>query len=227
MPPASPRLPLRPGLLRAAAALLEAGLLLVLGVLFLDGTIQDDTEGPSRLPLRPGLLALPVLLVAGAYAVQRVARPVPHAFPLACALACALGAALRPGLGPLDRAIDGLVGLLTGAFFASVVVRLDGVADELLRGEAKPWNELVFGMLLVTFGAMPSALAGGFVLALPTLSLGLLLLGRCILLDTRAALRQRSPGGAARALLALPLWLLGLGFLVVCPMISLGRLPHP
>lgn len=219
------RPPIPAKLIRIAAAFLESGLLFSIGAIFLDGTIQDSkAEGPRPLPLRLGFSILPIVIVALVYAVQRLVKPRRFAFMMAGAIVCALGSALRDGLEPLDRLLDGLRGLVVGAIVMGFVMSIDDEATTLLESGAKPWHEMFFGILLVTFGAMPSAIFGGFVWAVPTIVVGLAVMIRCIRHDAPVVVPRRSMGAAFRIFLSLLFVLLALGFLVVCPMISLGMM---
>jgi hypothetical protein len=191
--------------------------------MFLDGVIQGaDADGPSRIPMRVGFAIVPILLVALAYAAQRMVRPRRFAFLISGALVCAIGAAFRTGLEPLQRLLDALRGLVIGALLMGFFMTIDDEGTGLLEGGAKPWRELFMAILLITFGSMPSAIFGGFVLALPNIVLGIVLLVRCIRHDAPVVVPQKSMGAAARVFLAMLFGLLALGFLIVCPMISLG-----
>ena len=225
VPGPSIRPPLPPKLIRLSAALLEAGLLVCVGVMFLDGAIQNpDTEGPSRLPIPVGFSVVPILVVTLIYAVQRVIRPRRFAFMIAGALVCALGAALRAGLEPSERLLDALRGSAVGAVAMGFLMSVDENSAVLLEGGARPGPELGMGILLVTFGAMPSAIRGGFILAIPTILLGLVILIRCVLYDAPLVVPRRSLGLALRIFITMLFGLLALGFIIVCPMISLGMM---
>ena len=222
MPGPTLRQPIAAKWIRLAAALLEAGLLVAAGAMFLSGSIQDtDTDGP-RIPIRVGLSVIPILVVAFLYAVQRIVKPRRFAFMIAGALVCALGAALCAGLEPIQRLIDALRGFAVGAIAMGFLMSIDDEGTSLLEGEANPWRELFMGTLLVTFGAMPSAIYGGFVLALPVIFIGIGFLVRCIRYDARVVVPRRSFAAACRVFLAILFVLLALGFLVVLPMVSLG-----
>jgi hypothetical protein len=204
---------------------LEASLLVCVGVMLLDGAIQNpDAEGPTRLPIPVGISVIPILIVALAYAVQRFIRPRRFAFMVAGAIVCALGAALRAGIEPLARLLDALRGCVVGALVMGFFMSVDENSAELLEGGARPGHELVMGILLVTFGAMPSAIFGGFILAIPTILLGLVILIRCIHYDAPLVVPRKSLGLAVRIFVAMLFGLLALGFLVVCPMMSLGMM---
>lgn len=213
-------------LLRISAALLESGLIVVFGVLLLAGVGDGPDSDGVKPPIRVGLSVIPVLIVAMAYAIQRIWRPRRFAFVIAGALACALGAAFRAGLEPLHRLLDALRGFVVGAIVTGLLMSIDDEATDLLEGEVKPWREMFFGLLLVTFGAMPMAIYGGFVWAIPTIVLGIVVLVRCLRYDAPTVVPHKDAGALARVFLALLFVLLGLGFLVVCPMISLGMLRH-
>ena len=202
--------------------------MLTVGAMFLSGTIQNaDEDEPSKLPIRVGLGIIPIMLVALAHAVQRVFRPRKFAFMIAGALVCALGSALRPDLEPLQRFLDALRGFVVGGIVMGFLMSVDDESDELLDGGAKPWRELFMGTLLVTFGAFPSGIYGGFVLALPAILLGIGFLARCIRYDAPIVVPRKNAGAAFRIFIALLFLLLACGFLVVCPMISLGLTrPH-
>lgn len=222
-----PRPPLPPGRVTLAAALLESGLLLTFAGMFLSGQVQrgDEREGLD-LPIRLGVSAVPALVVIGAYAVLRLTRPLRGSFVVAGALVCGLSAALRAGIAPLERLRDGLIGLIVGALVAGLVLPLDGEARELRGSTAQPWRELLFASFLLLFGSMPAGVAGGFLVATPTIALGLWTLGRGGLHDLRQLWRgDRRTDAVARLAVALPIALLGLGLLVVTPLLSLGRLP--
>lgn len=225
MPGPSPRPPLPPKLIRLAASLLEAGLLLCAGVMLLDGAIQDaDSEGPKHFPIRVGVSAIPILIVVVAYGVQRFLAPRRFSFMLAGAVVCALGGALRAGIEPLQRFWDALRGFAVGGFLMGFLMTVDDDSTTLLEGGAQPWRELLMAGFLVTFGVMPSAIFGGFVLALPTIIVGIIILVRCIRYDARIVAPRRSIGAATRVFIAMLLGLLAVGFLIVCPRLSLGML---
>ncbi len=219
------RPPVPPKLIRLAAALLEAGLLVCVGAMLLDGAIQNpDSEEPTQLPIRVGVSMVPILVVTLVYAVQRVIRPRRFAFMIAGAVVCALGGALRAGLEPSERLLDALRGFVVGALVMGFFMNVDGNSAELLEGGARPGPELVMGFLLVTLGALPSAIFGGFLLAIPTILLGVVILVRCIRYDGLLVVPRKSLGAAMRVFLAMLCGLLALGFLIVCPMISLGMM---
>lgn len=200
-------------------------MLVCVGAMFLDGAIQNaDSEEPSRLPMRVGISVVPILVVTLVYAVQRVLRPRRFAFMIAGALVCALGAALRAGLEPSERLLDALRGSAVGAVAMGFLMSVDENSTELLEGGARPGPELVMGILLVTFGAMPSAIFGGFILAIPTILLGLVILIRCVRFDAPLVVPRKSLGLALRIFIAMLFGLLALGFLVVGPMMSLGMM---
>lgn len=220
-PPSRPLIPSK--LLRISAALLESGLLLVFGALLLSGVVQDvDSEASQQLPLHVGARVIPILIVAMVYAIQRMWCPRRFAFVLAGAFACALGAAFRAGLEPLQRLLDTLRGFAVGAILTGFLMNIDNESTGLLEGPAKPWRELFFGLLLVTFGAMPMAIYGGFVWSTLTIFGGLAVLIRCIRYDAPTVVPQRNAGALGRMFLAMLFVLLALGFLVVGPMISMG-----
>lgn len=213
--------------IRRGAALLEMNVLVVLGAMMLTGIVQDTTgEVDEKLPLRVGFGIVPILVIAGVYAAQRIARPRRFAYIIAGALVCGVGAALHPASDIGSRFLDGLRGLVLGAIATGVMMTLDDEGTLLLEGGIKPWRELFFAMLLITFGAFPSAIFGGFVLALPGILLGIVFLVRCIRYDAPVVVPRRNAGAALRIFLAMLFVLLGLGFLVVCPMLSLALLPH-
>lgn len=217
------RPPIPSKLLRISAAFLESGLLVVLGVLLLSGAVDDpESEASKHLPIRVGVSVIPIVIVAVVYAVQRVWYPRRFAFVVAGAFACALGGAFRANLELLQRLLDALRGFAVGAIVTGFLMTVDDEATELLEGAAKPWREMFFGLLLVTFGAMPVAIYGGFVWAIVTVLLGLFVLVRCIRYDAVVVVPARDVGALARVFLAMVFILLGLGFLVVGPMISLG-----
>lgn len=219
------RPPIPAKLIRWAAALLESGLLVVLGSIALDGSVQDpESDGPSRLPLRLGFRIIPIVVVALAYAVQRLVKPRRFAFLFAGAIVSALAMAIREGLEPLQRLLDALRGFAVGAILTGLMMSIDDETMSLEENPIQPWRELFLAILLVTFGAMPSAIWGGFVLALPTILVGLVVLVRCLRYDAPIVVPRRSAGAAFRVFLALLFVLLALGFLVVCPMISLGMM---
>jgi len=225
VPGPSNRAPLPPKLIRLAAALLEAGVLVCAGVMLLDGAIQEpDSDGPKHMPVRVGISVIPILVVVTAYAVQRFIRPRRFSFMLAGAVVCALGGALRAGIEPLERLLDALRGFVLGALLMGFFMSVDDEGTTLLESGAKPWREFFMGTLLVTLGSMPSAIYGGFVLAIPTILVGLVILARCIHYDAALVVPRKSIGAAARVFLAMLFGLLGLGFLVVCPMMSLGMM---
>ena len=200
-------------------------MLVCVGAMFLDGAIQNaEAEGPSRLPIRVGISVVPILVVTLGYAVQRVLRPHRFAFMIAGALVCALGAALRAGLEPSARLLDALRGFAVGGLVMGFFMSIDENSTELLEGGARPGPELVMGILLVTFGAMPSAIFGGFILAIPTILLGLVILIRCVRFDAPLVVPRKSLGLALRIFIAMLFGLLALGFLVVGPMMSLGMM---
>jgi len=224
VPFATIRPPLPSKLIRFAAALLEAGLLVTIGTILLDKAIHNpDSDGPD-LPIWPGVRVLPILIVAGAYAVQRFVRPRKAAFVVAGALVGALGASLRAGIEPLERLRDGGAGLVAGAIMTGLMMSVDDEAATLLEGGAQPWRELFMAALLVTIGAMPAVILGGFVLAVPTIVAGIVILLRCIRYDAPVVVPQRSVGAVARVFIAMLLGLLAMGFLVVTPLLSLGML---
>ena len=231
MRPLVPRLPLPPGRLRVAGTLLEAGLLLSFAGMSLSGQLQaggsDEFEEP-RMPIRLGLRALPVLAVIAVYVAQRLVRPQPRAFLLAGALVVGLGSALRAGVSPLERVRDGLLGLVVGAFVTGFVMPLDGEVESLRQeGTAQPWRELLFATMLVFLGSLPAAVAGGFLVAVPTIALGLWVMGRGVVHDARRLWwGDGRTGAAARLALALPMGLMGLGLLGVTPLLSLGWQPR-
>lgn len=211
--------------IRRGAALLEMNVLVVLGAMMLTGIVQDTTgELDGKLPLRVGFGIVPILLIALAYAAQRIARPRRFAYIIAGALVCGLGAALHPGIDIGARLLDGLRGLVVGAILTGIMMTLDDEGTMLQEAGIKPWREMFFAMLLITFGAFPSAIFGGFVLALPSILLGIVFLVRCIRYDAPVVVPRRNAGAALRIALAMLFVLLGLGFLVVCPMISLGMM---
>lgn len=220
------RLPLPARLVRVASTLLESGMLVTFGAMFSSGLIAaPEGEGPP-LPLRLGLSAAPWLLVVVAYAAARLTRSRGWAFTAACALVCALGAALRPGLLPLGRLGDGGRGLLAGAIMGGLLMPLDDEGETLIKAGSRPWHELFFACLLVFFGSLPSVIVGGFVLALPTMVIGLGILGRGLHHDLRQLVRGGARGvAAARLLLALALGLLGLGMAIMSPAFSFVRGP--
>lgn len=225
MPGPSLRPPIPAKWIRLAATLLEAGVLVTVGAMFLSGSIQDaNDDEPPRLPIRVGLSVLPILMVSLAYAVQRVVAPRRFAFMIAGALVCALGGALRAGLELSQRLLDALRGFAVGAIVMGVVMSIDDEGTSLLESKASPWHEMFMGILLVTFGAMPAGIWGGFVLALPTVFVGIGFLVRCIRYDARIVAPRRSFGAAFRVFLAILFILLAIGFLVVLPMLSLGML---
>lgn len=224
MPPA-PRPPISLRLLRLAAALLETGLLITMGAMLLEGSIQNpDADGPPSLPIRPGWGLVPIAAVAFAHGWQRFVRPRRFAFAIAGAIVGALGGALRPDIGIGERFRDALVGALVGAIMMGVMMSVDDESAALMEGGAQPWRELLFGALLSMIGALPAGIWGGFVLAMPSIGVGLVILGRCAWYDARVAVPKRSAAALLRVFLALFLALLGLGLLVVSPGMSLGLL---
>jgi len=216
------RPPISAKLLRISAALLESGLLIVFGVLLLAGVGDGPDSDAVKPPIHVGLSVLPILVVAIAYAIQRIWRPRRFAFVIAGALACALGAAFRAGLEPLQRLLDALRGFVVGAIVTGFLMSIDDEATDLLEGEVKPWREMFFGLLLVTFGAMPMAIYGGFVWAIPTILLGIFVLVRCLRYDAPLVVPRKSGAALTRVFLTMLFLLLGIGFLAVSPMISLG-----
>ncbi len=227
MPGPQIRPPIPAKWLRLAAALLEAGLLVTVGAMFLSGSIQESSdEGPSNLPVRVGLGIIPILGVSALYAAQRIFRPRRFAFMIAGALVCALGGALRTGLEFSQRLLDALRGFAVGAIAMGFLMSVDDEGTNLLDSGAKPWRELFMGTLLVTLGALPSGIYGGFVLVLPVIFLGIGFLVRCIRYDAPIVVPRKSAGAALRIFLAILFLLLACGFLVVCPMLSLGMMPR-
>lgn len=220
------RPPISAKLLKISAAFLESGLIVVFGVLLLAGIGDGPDSDSVKPPIRVGISVIPVLLVAIAYAIQRIWRPRRFAFVIAGALACALGAVFRAGLEPLQRLLDALRGFAVGAIVTGFLMTIDDEATVLLEGEVKPWREMFFGLLLVTFGAMPMAIYGGFVWAIATILLGIVVLVRCLRYDAPLVVPRKSIAALTRVFLSLLFLLLGIGFLVVCPMISLGMLRH-
>jgi hypothetical protein len=213
-------------LIRVASTLLESGMLLAFGAMFVSGMVAAPEGEAPRLPMRLGLSAVPSLVVVAGYAAKRLTRPRGWAFAAACALVCSFGAALRPGLPPLGRLGDGVLGLLVGVIMGGLVMPLDDEADALIKSGSRPWRELFYGSLLAVFGVLPSVIVGGFVLALPTMGVGLWVLGRGLRYDLRQLVRGGGRGGAAaRLLLGLALGLLGLGMAVVSPLFSFVRGP--
>lgn len=202
-------------------------MLFALGAMFLAGLVQAGGDEP-RWPLRLGVRAVPVLVVVGVYAFQRMIGPKRRwSFVVASALVCGLGAALAASLAPAQRALDALRGLVAGAIVGGLVMPLDGEADALLRGPSRPWNELFFAAMVILFGTMPSVVSGGFVLTMPTVAAGLAVLAHGLRLDGSQALRGSERLGASlRLAFALPLLLAALGFLVVSPLLSSGWRPR-
>jgi hypothetical protein len=210
---------------RLAAALVESGVLVAVGAMFFSGSIAHSEE-PPPLPIRLGPGAAPYLLVVGAYAIQRLTRPRGWAFTAAFALACSLGAALRPGLPLLRRPGEAALALLVGAIAGGLVMPINDEGDSLIGAGVKPWRELYFASLLVFFGTLPAAITGGFVLALPTIALGLWILARGAWHDLRQLARGGPRAGAlVRLLLGLGIGLLGLGLAAVTPLFSFVRGP--
>jgi len=225
MPPPTLRPPIPAKLIRIAAAFLESGLLVTVGVMFLSGSIQDpEAESSKRLPIHVGISVVPILLVSWAYAIQRVVRPCRFAFMLAGALVCALGGALCAGIEPLQRLLDALRGFVAGGIVMGFLMAVDTDTTALLEGGAQPGHEVFVAIMLVTLGALPSGIFGGFVLALPTIVTGAVLLVRCIRYDAPIVVPRKSAGAAFRVFLAMLFVLLALGFLVVCPLLSLGMM---
>lgn len=211
--------------MRLAATLLESALLVTVGAMFLSGAIQETNDDePPRIPIRVGLSIIPILMVSFAYAVQRVVAPRRFAFMIAGALVCALGGALRAGLEFSQRFLDALRGFAVGAIVMGFLMSVDDEGTALLESEASPWREMFMGILLVTFGAMPSGIFGGFVLALPAIFVGIGFLVRCIRYDARVVVPRRNFGAAFRIFLSVLFVMLALGFLVVLPMMSLGMM---
>lgn len=204
--------------------------MLVFGALFLSGSIQHDDQGPDPLrdgPLRLGARGLPVVLVLAGYALRRVLRPGRFNFVVAGALVGALGASVAPGLLWWQRLLDAGRGLVLGLLLTGVLMNLDSVGNELLESSTAPWRELIFGLLLITLGSLPSAIFGGALLAVPAIAMGLWVLGRGGWFDGVWVVRGSSGCGwaALRWVLGVLLFLVGLGLAVVSPLISLGLLP--
>jgi len=214
--------------IRRSAALLEMNVLVTLGAMMLSGVVQDaHGELDGRLPLHVGVGIVPILLIAVVYAAQRITRRRRFAFVIAGALVCGVGAALHPAIDIGSRLLDGLRGLVAGAILTGIMMTLDDEGTMLQEGGIKPWRELFFAMLLITFGTFPAMIWGGFVLAVPSILMGIGFLFRCIRYDAPVVVPRRNAGAAFRIFLAMLFVLLGLGFLVVCPMISLGMERFP
>lgn len=209
--------------IRLAAAFLEAGLLVAVGAMFLSGVVEDrDADLDDYLPMRVGIGIVPILIVAAGYAIQRVVYQRRFAFVIAGALVCGLGAALRAGIEPLQRLADGLRGIVVGAIVMGIAMNIDAEGTNLLEGEANPFREVFFGFLLIAFGSFPSAIWGGFVLAWPSILMGMGILVRCIRYDAPTVAPKKDVRAALRIFASMLFLLLGAGFLIVCPMISLG-----
>lgn len=225
MLPSSIRPPIAAKWIRRSAALLEFNVLVVFGALMVSGIVQDGKEELGEtLPIRVGWGIVPILIIAAVYAAQRIVRQRRFAFVIAGALVCGVGAALHPGIEITQRLLDGLRGIVVGAILTGFMMNLDDEGTLLLERDIKPWRELFFATLLVMFGAFPSAIFGGFVLALPSIVMGMALLVRCIRYDAPVVVPRKNAGAAFRVFLAMLFVLLGLGFVVVCPMISLGMM---
>jgi hypothetical protein len=195
----------------------------MMGAMLLAGIVQDSVpEDSLRFPIRVDWSVIPILFTALVYAIQRIRRPRRYAFVLAGALVCALGGVLRADIELSQRALDAFRGVILGAIVTGLLMNIDDDTSALLEGGAQPWRELFVAILLVTFGSMPSSIYGGVFLAWPTILLGLVLLVRCLRYDAPLVVPHKDAGALARVFLALLFVLLGLGFLVVCPMISFG-----
>ncbi len=217
------------GRARLAAVLLESSLLLSIGAMFLAGLVSGgDTADEPHYPLRLGPSAVPLLVVIGAYAVQRLLRPRPRAFLVAGALVASTGALMAPATSVPQRVGHAALAFLVGAIVTWWSLPLDREGDRLIGATAWTWRELLFTGFLVFLGGMPSMIAGGFVLVVPSMVVALLIVGRNLRLELatlRHGDRGRS-GAVARLLVGLFLGQMALGMVFVGPLLSLGAGLH-